>query len=82
MVIGFFVKKINASSPALYTLVDQNQDTKETYVMNIIRQKNTENELHNIVHQFTSLIGLSKLTKLVNYRRNSEIGQVQNIGVN
>ena len=41
--------------------------------MNIIRQKNTENELHNIVHQFTSLIGLSKLTKLVNYRRNSEI---------
>ena len=73
MVIGFFGKKINASSPALYTLVDQNQDTKETYVMNIIRQKNTENELHNIVHQFTSLIGLSKLTKLVNYRRNSEI---------
>ncbi|WEB66755.1 hypothetical protein [Limosilactobacillus fermentum] len=54
MVIGFFGKKINASSPALYTLVDQNQDTKETYVMNIIRQKNTENELHNIVHQFTS----------------------------
>ena len=53
MVIGFFGKKINASSPALYTLVDQNQDTKETYVMNIIRQKNTENELHNIVHQFT-----------------------------
>ncbi|MDB1104865.1 transposase, partial [Lentilactobacillus parabuchneri] len=41
--------------------------------MNIIRQKNTENELHNIVHQFTSLIGLSKLTKLVNYRRHSEI---------
>ncbi|KAF0361909.1 transposase [Pediococcus acidilactici] len=41
--------------------------------MNIIRQKNTENELHNIVHQITSLIGLSKLTKLVNYRRNSEI---------
>lgn len=73
MVIGFFGKKINASSPALYALVDQNQDTRETYVMNIIRQKNTENELHNIVHQFTSLIGLSKLIKLVNYRRNSEI---------
>ena len=73
MVIGFFGKKINASSPALFTLVDQNQDTKETYVMNIIRQKNTENELHNIVRQFTSLIGLSKLAKLVNYRRHSEI---------
>ena len=41
--------------------------------MNIIRQKNTENELHNIVRQFTSLIGLSKLAKLVNYRRHSEI---------
>ncbi|WEB67916.1 hypothetical protein [Limosilactobacillus fermentum] len=39
MVIGFFGKKINASSPALYTLVDQNQDTKETYVMNIIRRR-------------------------------------------
>ncbi|MEM5032001.1 transposase [Limosilactobacillus fermentum] len=57
----------------MYTLVDQNQNTKETYVMNIIRQKNTENELHNIVRQFTSLIGLSKLAKLVNYRRHSEI---------
>ena len=43
--LAFLAKKINASSPALYTLVDQNQDTKETYVMNIIRQKNTENEL-------------------------------------
>ena len=41
--------------------------------MNIIRQKNTENELHNIVRQFTSLISLSKLAKLVNYRRHSEI---------
>ena len=64
MVIGFFSKKINASSPALYTLVDQSQDTKETYVMNIIRQKNTENELHNIVHQLTTSLQMVVLAFL------------------
>ncbi|ALJ22951.1 transposase [Lactobacillus gallinarum] len=40
--------------------------------MNIIKQKNTENELHNIIRQFTALVGLPKLTKLVNYHRHSD----------